>query len=46
MLHVERRKEILNKILKEGSVKADALAKKYEVGVPTIRRDLKYLAPP
>lgn len=27
MLHVERRKEILNKILKEGSVKADALAK-------------------
>ena len=44
MLHVERRKEILNKILKEGSVKADALAKKYEVGVPTIRRDLKYLA--
>ncbi|MDO4289338.1 MAG: DeoR/GlpR family DNA-binding transcription regulator [Eubacterium sp.] len=44
MLHVERRKEILNKILKEGSVKADALAKHYKVGVPTIRRDLKYLA--
>ncbi|MEG0378042.1 MAG: DeoR/GlpR family DNA-binding transcription regulator, partial [Eubacterium sp.] len=44
MLHVERRKEILNIILKEGSVKADVLAKKYDVGVPTIRRDLKYLA--
>lgn len=44
MLHVERRKEILNTILREGSVKADALAQKYAVGVPTIRRDLKYLA--
>ena len=37
MLHVERRKEILNKILKEGSVKADALAKKYEVMISSCR---------
>jgi DeoR family fructose operon transcriptional repressor len=44
MKHVERRKAILDTILEKGSVKAEALAREYEVGVPTIRRDLKYLA--
>ncbi len=44
MLPIERRKDILNLIMKDGSVKADELAEKYSVGVPTIRRDLKYLA--
>lgn len=44
MLPLERRREILNTIMVKGSVKADALAKQYDVGVPTIRRDLKYLA--
>lgn len=44
MLHIERRKEILNKILNDGSVKVIKLAKDYGVGEATIRRDLKYLA--
>lgn len=44
MLPIERRREILNTVMIQGSVKADDLAKKYGVGVPTIRRDLKYLA--
>ena len=43
MLPIERRKEILAMIRNEGSVKAETLANKYKVGVPTIRRDLKYL---
>ena len=46
MLPIERRKKILSAIRREGSVKAEDLAKKYDVGVPTIRRDLKYLAGP
>ncbi|MEG1433175.1 MULTISPECIES: DeoR/GlpR family DNA-binding transcription regulator [Eubacterium] len=44
MHYLERRKDILNLIMQEGSVKAEELAKRYAVGVPTIRRDLKYLA--
>jgi DeoR family transcriptional regulator of aga operon len=44
MHYLERRKDILNTLLKDGSVQADALAQKYQVGVPTIRRDLKYLS--
>ncbi|MGL4606535.1 MAG: DeoR/GlpR family DNA-binding transcription regulator [Eubacteriaceae bacterium] len=44
MLHVERRKEILNKILNEGSVKVLELSQQYGVGEATIRRDLKYLS--
>jgi DeoR family fructose operon transcriptional repressor len=44
MMLVERRKEILHTILNEGSVKVESLAKKYGVALPTIRRDLKYLA--
>ncbi|MQM72241.1 MAG: DeoR/GlpR transcriptional regulator [Eubacteriaceae bacterium] len=43
MLPVERRKEILNTLLEEGTVKVSQLAEKYGVGVPTIRRDLKAL---
>ncbi len=44
MLNIERRKDILDLILKMGSVKVIDLAKKYNVGEATIRRDLKYLA--
>lgn len=44
MLPIERRKEILNMIIEQGSVKADTLARHYNVGIPTIRRDLKYLS--
>ncbi len=44
MLPIERRKEIMAILRREGSVKAEELARHYEVGVPTIRRDLKYLA--
>lgn len=44
MLHIERRKEILNLILNKGSVKVANLSERYGVGEATIRRDLKYLA--
>ncbi len=44
MLPIERRKEILDLLIANGSVKADELARHYDVGVPTIRRDLKYLS--
>lgn len=44
MLPIERRKEIMDILIKQGSVKADELAQRYQVGVPTIRRDLKYLS--
>lgn len=44
MLHIERRKEILNLIMSQGSVKVASLSEKYSVGEATIRRDLKYLA--
>lgn len=44
MLYIDRRKEILDHILKTGSAKVNDLAEKYNVGHVTIRRDLKYLA--
>lgn len=44
MLHIDRRKEILNIIMSKGSVKVANLSQKYGVGEATIRRDLKYLA--
>lgn len=44
MLHIDRRKEILNTIMSKGSVKVASLSQKYGVGEATIRRDLKYLA--
>jgi DeoR family transcriptional regulator of aga operon len=44
MLYIDRRKEILELILKNGSAKVSELAQKYGVGDVTIRRDLKYLA--
>jgi len=44
MLYIDRRKEILSLITQNGSVKVNDLAKKYEVGEATIRRDLKFLS--
>ena len=44
MLHVERQKQIIDMLLKNGSVKILDLSKEYEVGVETIRRDLKAIA--
>lgn len=44
MSHIDRRKEILNTIMSNGSVKVIKLSEKYGVGEATIRRDLKYLA--
>lgn len=44
MIYIERRKDILNTLMKKGSVNATELSQKYGVGLPTIRRDLKYLA--
>lgn len=44
MLHVDRKKEILNLIMSKGSVRVADLVIKYSVGEATIRRDLKYLA--
>jgi DeoR family transcriptional regulator, aga operon transcriptional repressor len=44
MLYIDRRKEILDLIMKDGSVKVSELAKKYDIGEATIRRDLKFLA--
>jgi DeoR/GlpR family transcriptional regulator of sugar metabolism len=44
MSHIERRKEILNTIMSNGSVKVAELSGKFRVGEATIRRDLKYLA--
>jgi DeoR/GlpR family transcriptional regulator of sugar metabolism len=41
---IMRRKDILNIIYKQGSVKVTLLAQKYDVNEATIRRDLKYLA--
>lgn len=41
---IVRRKDILNIIYKQGSVKVTLLAKKYDVNEATIRRDLKDLA--
>jgi len=44
MLTIERRKSILDKLYREGSVKVNELAALYGVGGETIRRDLKALA--
>lgn len=44
MIYLDRRKQILDTLLAKGSVKATELAEQYAVGLPTIRRDLKYLA--
>lgn len=44
VLYVDRRKEILEMILENGSVKVSDLVEKYSIGKATIRRDLKYLA--
>jgi DeoR/GlpR family transcriptional regulator of sugar metabolism len=44
MLTVERRKFILEKLYRDGSVKVNELAALYGVGGETIRRDLKALA--
>lgn len=41
---IMRRKDILNLLYKQGSVKVTLLAEKYQVNEATIRRDLKYLA--
>ncbi len=43
MLYIDRRKEILETIMKNGSAQVSELAQKYDVGEVTIRRDLKYL---
>ena len=42
--NITRRKEILNLIYKQGSVKVTALAQQYDVNEATIRRDLKNLS--
>lgn len=44
MKHIDRRKEILNLILTQRSVKVADLSESYNVGEATIRRDLKYLS--
>ena len=44
MLNVERQRLILNMIYQNGSVKVSELAEQFNVGVETIRRDLKALA--
>lgn len=44
MLNVDRQKEILDLLLKNGSVKVPELSRKYGVKDETIRRDLKKLA--
>lgn len=44
MKHIDRRKEILNLILTQRSVKVADLSERYSVGEATIRRDLKYLS--
>ncbi|PKM50414.1 MAG: DeoR/GlpR transcriptional regulator [Firmicutes bacterium HGW-Firmicutes-7] len=44
MIYIDRRKEILDLIMRNGSVKVIELSQKYDVGEVTIRRDLKYLA--
>ena len=44
LMHIDRQKEILELLLKDGSVKVLDLSKKYGVRDETIRRDLKKLA--
>jgi DeoR family transcriptional regulator, aga operon transcriptional repressor len=44
MLHIDRRKDLLDLIMQEGSVRVRDLAARYGVGEATIRRDLKYLS--
>ena len=44
MLQIERRKMIRDIIIRQGSVKVADLAKQFQVGEVTIRRDLKALA--
>lgn len=44
MLHIERREEILNTLIKEGTVKVSVLADKYDVDASTIRRDLRAIS--
>jgi len=44
MQHIDRRKEILNLLLTQRSVKVAKLSERYGVGEATIRRDLKYLS--
>lgn len=44
MLHIDRRKDLLDLIMREGSVRVRDLAARYGVGEATIRRDLKYLS--
>lgn len=44
MLHIDRRKELLDLIMREGTVRVRDLADRYQVGEATIRRDLKYLS--
>ena len=43
MIYIDRRKEILEIIMKKGSAQVNELAQKFDVGEVTIRRDLKYL---
>lgn len=43
-MQIERRKEILNALLAQGTVKVSALAEQYGLNEATIRRDLKFLA--
>lgn len=43
MEYIDRRKEILELIMRNGSAKVSDLAQKFDVGEVTIRRDLKYL---
>ena len=44
LTNIKRRKDILNLIFKQGSVKVTTLAEQYDVNEATIRRDLKYLS--
>jgi DeoR/GlpR family transcriptional regulator of sugar metabolism len=44
MLMIDRQREIIEQMLREGSVKVPELSKKYNVRDETIRRDLKTLA--
>lgn len=44
MLNVERQKEIIDLLIKTGSVKVSDLSRKFNVGSETIRRDLKSIA--
>lgn len=44
MLNVERQKEIVDLLIKSGSVKVNDLSQRFNVGSETIRRDLKSIA--